>query len=254
MRAAMSMDETTAANIVQLLNQLEGQGYAPPDLRQVRAAYDLAIALYTCQYRSSGRGLIDHAVHTASILAALGSEPALIAAMVAHAVYLHGDFGTRLRRITASKRVRVRANLGSAAEELTYRYAGLDWRRSTIAALRDEIPTLTVERQLLLMRLADQLDIYATRDVLYCDNLAQRVAWARDVGPLIVALADEVDRPHLADALRRAYSDCIASATGADPLAPAWRDGVRTPSSYRIRPSIALYQRLRGQVWAWLGR
>jgi len=46
----------------------------------VHRAYALTVSSCTCQYRSSGRTLLDHAVGNASILAGETGDPTLIVA------------------------------------------------------------------------------------------------------------------------------------------------------------------------------
>jgi (p)ppGpp synthase/HD superfamily hydrolase len=244
-----------AQTIVQLLNRLRRDGWALDDLRLLHRAYERLVALSTCQYRSSGRTLIDHAVGVASILAALGAPVPLVAAGLVHLVYLHGDFGTWRRRVVESKRAQLNTAVGSTVEQSVYGYTQLDWSAPGIAALRDRLPRLDRgERDVVLMRLADQLDIFGTRDALYCDNAGKRRAYARDVGATVVALADGLGQPALAAALSRAFAQTRDAAISPDLRTPSWRDGVIVPPSYRTRRSIALYQGVRSKVYALTGR
>lgn len=252
---AVELDNDHAETIVELFNQLSGQGYAAEDLRLVHRGYALAAPLYTCQYRSSGRSLIDHAVSTASTVAALAAPTPLVAATLLHAVYLHGDFGTRLRRVSADQRARVRRTVGDAAEEILDRYTAFEWTAGTISAVGERLPAFDeIQRQVVLMRLADQLDIYGTRDGLYCNNLAQRRNLAQTHGPVVVAMAEALGFPTLSAALARAYGEFGDLTPPAALASPPWRDGVIVPRSYRIRASIAVYQRARATVWRVVGR
>src|SRR5260221_3591059 len=186
MLTTIGLDGAHAETIVELFNQLRALGYAADDLRLIHRAYALAAPLYTCHYRSSGRWLTHHAVGTTSILAALAVPTPLVAAMLLHAVYMHGDFGTRLRRISDAKRALVRRAAGDAAEEIVYRYTAFAWTTTAIPAVAARLAGFDLlERQTVLMRLADQLDIYGARDCLYCHNLAQRREVARTHGPSV---------------------------------------------------------------------
>ncbi len=190
-----------------------------------------------------------------SVVAALAMPPPLLTAALLHAVYLHGDFGTRMKRITPTKRAAVRDAGGDEAEALVYHYNALGWRPATIAALHDRLPSLApIDRDGLVLRLADQVDIYATNDALYCNNLRHRVAFALDQGPTVAAIAEGLDLANVADVLRRAYDRCAQEWSAAAVVPSRWRDGVYVPRSYRIRPSVAAYQRLRGQLWSILGQ
>ena len=255
MVTTLGLDDVRAETIVELFNQLAAQGYTADDLRIVHDAYELAAPLYTCHYRSSGRSLTHHAVGTASIIAALASPTELVAAMLLHAVYAHGDYGTHLRRITAERRAQMRQAAGAAAEDIVYRYTSFRWNETTVPVIAEGLATFdAAQRQSVLMRLADQLDIYGTRDALYCNNPSQRHDVARRHGPRIVAMAETLRYPALAAALARAYREFSDLTAPPALTSPVPRDGIMTSPSYRIRPSIAVYQRVRRAVWRKVGR
>jgi (p)ppGpp synthase/HD superfamily hydrolase len=244
-----------AQTILQLFAQLQAQHYRDEDLQLIHRAYAFAVPIYTCQYRSSGRAMLDHAVGVASILATLRREPQLVAAGVTHAIYLHGDFGTWRKRIVPSKRARMREVVGEVAEELSYRYTTLKWGPQEIPAVRERARSRdSLERTLVLMRLADQLDIYGEHDVLYCNNVARRHEYARSVGPSIASLANELELPALAAALQRAFTE-VASRTPPEVLhTPKWNDEAIVPRSYRTRLPLALYQAARFRIYQTIGR
>ena len=247
--------EAKAQTIVQLFNQLRSQGYALEDLRLIHRAYELAVSLCICQYRSSGRTLLDHSVGAASILAAQDLHPSLVAAAVVHAAYIHGDFGTWRRRIGEDKRARLRAAVGSAAEEIVYGYSLIDRSVQNLPVIRDRVPHLTArERDLVLMRLADLLDIYGEQDALYCANVDKRREVATRWGPGIVAVADALGFPQLAAGLRRGFAEVRDGRPPSALATPAWKDRIIVPRSYRIRPLIAIYQRTRSKIYAVIGR
>lgn len=247
--------EARAQTIVQLFNQLRSHGYDAEDLQLVRRAYALMVPLCTCQYRSSGRTLIDHAVGVASLLAALGVPAPLVVAGLVHLAYLHGDFGTWRKRVLESKRSLVRTAVGSVVEDYVHRYTRLDWSVAGIAALCDRLPQLDAfERDVVLMRLADQLDIYGGQDALYCDNARRRRAYARDVGTAVAALADGLGAAPLAAALTRAFDGVRDATVAAELEHPAWKDAMIVPRSYRIRRPIALYRAARSTVYRLAGR
>ena len=51
---------TYAQTSLQLFNQMRQAGYSPDDLATVRRAYDLAMKLFTSEYRGSGKPLLSH--------------------------------------------------------------------------------------------------------------------------------------------------------------------------------------------------
>jgi (p)ppGpp synthase/HD superfamily hydrolase len=245
---------TRAATILELWGQLRRQGYADADLSRLHQAYELVVSLCACEYRSSGRPIIDHAVGVAAVLSDLKVKPPLVVAGLAHLVYLHGDFGGWLRRIDERKRARVKRVLGEKVEEHVYRYSRLEWYGNALLTIAARLPVLAdIDREVVLLRLADQLEIFE-RDAAYCDNADQRRAYARRYGPDLVALAGAVGGPALASSLQRALSDDDQTPIAGGLTSPPFRDGVIVPPSYRTRPSIAVYRRLRSTVYALTGR
>jgi (p)ppGpp synthase/HD superfamily hydrolase len=244
-----------AQTVLELFDQLERRGFGVDDMRLVQRAYELASSLTACQYRSSGRSLVDHTMGTASIVASLGAYPAFVAAAMAHAVYVHGDFGTMRKRAGEAERARVRTAIGSDAEEIVARYSQLYWNERSVPSLSENVPHLDArDREALLIRLADQLDIYGTREVLYYDNLDQRLHFARTFGPRVVAMADQLGYPALSAALDRAYADVLEQTVPAGLQDLSHGDETVMPGSYRVRPSVAFYRGVRFRVWKLIGR
>ena len=68
-------------------------GYSTEDQLYIAKAYELSMALFTGQFRGTGKTFTAHLVGTASILVSLQMPLPLIAAALLHAVYLQGDFG-----------------------------------------------------------------------------------------------------------------------------------------------------------------
>src|SRR5207245_1610113 len=135
------------------------RGYAPDDVGAVGRAYELALRLFTCVYRGSGKPFLAHAVGTASILASLRARMPVIAAGLLHAAYTHGEFGNGWRGVSPPKRREVRRAVGEEVESLVARYTELAWHAGTIAGIRDNLGDMTsVERGVLLVRLANALE------------------------------------------------------------------------------------------------
>jgi (p)ppGpp synthase/HD superfamily hydrolase len=247
--------ERKAGTIVELFRQLERRGFDGDDLQLVHRAYGLTVSLCSCEYRSSGRTIIDHCVGAASILGSLGAPVPLVVAGLAHVAYLHSDFGTWRKRIDASKRARVRSEVGTAVEDYVHRYARLEWYGDAIPALARRLSRLEGrERDVVLLRLADQLDIYGGRDAVYCNNIGKRRQYARSCGPTLVAMAQDLGFPALAEALDRAFTELGDLDIAIEPRAPAWHDGIILPPSYRTRWAISLSRRLRSTAYRIVGR
>ncbi len=89
---------------LQLLNQLQHEGYTKAELGSIRAAYNLAAHLFTGYFLASGRTQIAHVVGTASILGSLHVPWEVVAAGLIHNVYVTGDFGCGRSGISKVKR------------------------------------------------------------------------------------------------------------------------------------------------------
>lgn len=250
-----SLAEGKAHTIVQLLNQLQRQGCDGEALFAARRAYLDALSLCACQYRSSGRLLIDHSIGVASILAGLAVGMDMVVAGIAHAVYVHGDFGGWRRRIDEAKRRRIRQAAGAAAESLVFHYSYSERNPMQLAAMRGRASQLGgIDRQLLLMRLADLLDIYGELDALYCHNADKRRDVARRAGPDIAAIAAELGHAQLAAALEHAFARVRDGHLPAAVSTPAWRDETIHPPSYRVPLPLAAYRRVRSRIYSLVGR
>lgn len=249
-----NLDPIAQTNI-ELLAQMERRGYSLADRVQVQRAYELAFAVTACQYRSSGRSLLEHLLGATSIIVSINGAADLVAAALVHAVYVHGDFGRPRRRIGDAQRAHVRARIGDVAERIVQRYSTMYLTDRSVPVFRAEAAGLhQLEREALCIRLADQLDLYGTREALYYSNVEKRLTFAREVGPSIVTLAHELGQPLLAAALERAYADALAHAPDSALIDPRWRDGVIVPGSYRTRPTVKLYRAVRTRIWKVLGR
>lgn len=224
---------------IQLFNQLLRQGYGAADLRSVVAAYDLAGMLVTGRFRASGKTFIAHLVGTASILGSLQTSSALVAAGLLHAVYQAGDFGDDRPGVSDAKRQFVRSAVGNQIEEYVYRYDALKWHDQSIRSQVEALDGMTeVERHIVLIRLANELEEHLDLGMLYCG--AQRLTGtsANHRCRLLVKLAEKLGFPTLARELTSAFAE-TASAT----LPPELRRSDARNSSYVVAPRS--YQRLK---------
>lgn len=230
---------------IQLFNQLRREGYSNEDLLCVFKAYELAMQLFTCFFRPSGKTFIAHLVGTASILGSLRVSAEVAAAGLIHAVYDEGDFGSIKRGISNAKREQVRRAVGEKVEEYVARYAALRWNPKTISAVRDGLDTLDlIDRNVLLIRLTNELEDHFDLGVLYCPNADVRKQSAKRRGLVIVDMADKLGFPTLAVELDRVFREIVS---GKIPLElHSTRDQNRAylvpPRSYQKRLSAAFYQ------------
>ncbi len=197
---------------IQLYNQMRAAGYGDASLRTVRAAYDLATRLFTAKFRGSGKPLLAHLVGTASVVCAVGGSDTLIAAAVLHAAYIFGEFGDGRPGMTPARRALVRQATGVEIEDVLARYHSLEWRRATIAALYARVDPFTPpERDVLLIRLANELEDHLDLGVLYCGNAPQRRDEISQSLNLCIELASRIEQPFLAAELARVFADVAAS-------------------------------------------
>lgn len=163
---------------LQLFNQLNRLGYSRFEVKSVSNAYKLVVQLFTGRFRPSGKTFIAHLVGTASILAQLQTSYQLVIAGLLHAVYSHGDFGAAQTGMTKTKRQQVERIVGQDIEEYVVRYTSLKWGLESIPAVLQQLDTLDeVGRNVLLMRLANELEERLDLGILYCgDAKYQRYA------------------------------------------------------------------------------
>ena len=193
---------------LQLYNQMRGAGYPETDMKSLREAYDLGTRLFTAKFRGSGKPLLSHLVGTASALCALHAPATLLAAAVLHAAYIFGEFGDGRPGMTPARRALVRRSVGPEIEDLVARYHLLEWRSSTIEALHARVDTLSAdERDVLLVRLANELEDHLDLGVLYCGNAPER---REEIGRSLrvcVDLANRIGQPALAAELERVFQE-----------------------------------------------
>lgn len=251
---ASRVDDIAQTN-VDLLAQMERRGYPETDRIRIQRTYELMFKLTSCLYRSSGRSVLEHLLGVTSVVVGINGSTDWVTATLAHATYLHGDSGGLRKRVTPARRAMMVALIGSAAEEILQHYTALSWSESTIPALRAALPAMNQgQREAIGIRIADQVDLYGTREVLYCANVERRLEFARNNGSSVVALAGALGLPTLAHALEQAYADTLAHVVAPALTTPRWRDRVILPRSYRTRPTIKLYRAARSQIWRTFGR
>lgn len=158
---------------IQLFNQLREAGYSNADRSFVRDAYELAMSLFVGRFQPSGKSFIAHVVGTASILASLRLPARVVAAGLLHNVLENGDFGDGHASVARSDKIR--RVLGLEVEEYLARFPKLYWNSPTIQLARNNPDRLaSVDRNVLLIMLADYLEHLLDLDVLYYGDAARR--------------------------------------------------------------------------------
>lgn len=197
----------TVQSVVQLFEQLRHGGYEEGDVHRVRLAYGSAMALFAGRMHASGKPYMAHCVAAASALAGCAVPADLVIAGLLHGAYRWGDFGS-WRVLPPLKRAWVRRHLGIRVEEYIQGFHALPWNSEEVATLSERLPALDpIERAVVLMRLASDLDNLRERSLQYCIDAEQRLATARRRRPSLIAIAEGLGLPALGQALAAAIDE-----------------------------------------------
>lgn len=143
------------------------------------------------------------------------------------------------------RRARVRRSSSQEVEELVTQYDLLDWTGPAIVRLRSAIDTLDpLHRDVVLIRLANELEDSLDRGLLYCVTPYERQLMAGSDGEAIVELARELDQAQLSEALTRAMDEYRAG--------PPPPSGLRVPTTdafTQVSPSYGLRLEVRLGRW-----
>jgi gluconolactonase len=186
-----------AQTILQLYLHLQCASYSKSEMELIQKTYEQAMLLFSGRFQPSGKTFIAHVVGTSSILAANTRKPELVAAGLLHNVYEHGDFADGRIAISEARRRRVARVLGTEIEGYLARFAKLRWTPRSILEHCAEAERLSfVDREVVLIRLADHLEHLLDLDVLYYGHAGWRIYV--DNGPAVVRLASKLGFPTLA--------------------------------------------------------
>lgn len=246
-----------AQTIIQLFNQLRSEGYSKTDREYVRDVYEFAMRLFSSLFLPSGKTFMDHLVGTASILASLHVPVNVVAAGLIHAAYLHGDFGVARRGISETKRKQVRDVVGEEVEEYVARYDRLLWQPERISFVRNAVEGMDrIDRHVLLMRLANELEHHLDLGPLYYDRAEQEQKWRQRYveiyGPMMMAMAEKLGFPSLSAEMTTLFGNIMSAQV---PIESRVRSNQHVaylvvPKSYRERFWVASYRRLlHAHLW-----
>lgn len=226
---------------LQLYRQLAEQGYPTSEVAGIARAYDLGLRLFPGTYRGSGKPFLAHLVGTASILGTLQARMPVIASGLLHAVYTHGEFGNGWRGISNPKRAEVREAVGEEIEDLVARYTALRWEARTIPAIRARLGALSpVEREVVLVRLANELEDHLDLGILYLADAERRLRFMQTDLPAAVEMAELLGFPSLAKSLIATFEE-VSRAEVDSSLRMAETESFRLPfASHRLRLRVAL--------------
>jgi (p)ppGpp synthase/HD superfamily hydrolase len=216
----------------------------------VARCYELSMTLFPGTYRASGKPFLAHLVGTAGIVAALRARAPVVAAGLLHATYTHGEFGNGWLGVSDAKRTRVRATVGPEIEDLVARYTAFRWARATIPAIRAQVDAMTaLERDVLLIRLANELEDHLDLGILYSGDAPRRLRFMREDLPAAVEMARRLGHPGLAESLAAAF-DQIERAAISPALRRSEGESFRLPfASHRPRLRVAVSHLLARSPW-----
>jgi (p)ppGpp synthase/HD superfamily hydrolase len=224
---------------IQLYNQLGELGYASRDIAKVHRGYALAMKLFTGIFRGSGRPFLSHLVGTASVLAVVRAPIEVVTAGLLHSAYSHGEFGNYWRGPDAAKRGRVAEAVGEEVEALVLGYTLLPWTAETIGALADTAASSEAEeRQVLLLRLANEVDDHQDLGLLYVAEAERRREFIRTALHQCVEMAERLGYPALALELARVLRETLTAAVPSALSGPHDESFLLAPASHTWRPAV----------------
>lgn len=237
-----------AQTILELLNQLRGNGMSTPELCRVHEAYDLATETFAGLFRPSGKTFLAHAVGTASILHAVGAPLDLVIAGLIHSIYAHGDFGRWHKGVTDDARREVRNVVGNDVEDIVAQYAAFKWNRSLMPEIADSLSSYdSRSRAVVLMRLANEVEENLDGGVLYLPDAERRRQADNAMVPVLVTMAQKLENPRLASELQRVFAETMAAK-----IPPGFSD--RRPSGVIAQAPLSCRRRLPLTLEAALAR
>ena len=199
---------------LQLISQMLSKGYTNDEVESVTRAYALVMELHVAIFRSSGKPFSAHLIGTASILVARQYPVVTIRAAMLHAAYLLGRFGDAGKGATQLRRQKLRDVIGVESEALVHDYWQLPWGETGTAKVLETIVGLSErERQIVAMRLADELDDFLDGGMqispLQLKRKGERI-------PTTIAIAEGLGLTGLARELQAASDQAYST-----PLPPA---------------------------------
>lgn len=226
---------------LQLLNQLQHEGYTKAELGSIRAAYNLAAHLFTGYFLASGRTQIAHVVGTASILGSLHVPWEMVAAALIHNVYRTGDFGCGRKGISKVKRREIKMAVGSKVERYVYGLQVLRTKSQSISLINtDPAAVDPIGRNALLIEFADRLEHHVS------DGGGGRyLRWyINRNAQLMVEIAQKLGFPTLATELKRAFREPFSDKVLVELISQINqnRSPVIVPKSYRKHLRVACRQ------------
>jgi hypothetical protein len=235
---------------LQLYNQMFEQQRPQQDLLLARKAYDLISLLNAGYYQADGKPFVCHSVGVASIICHMGFQAKFIAFGLLHNVYVNGDFGNGVHTpLTPYKRNFMRERVGPEVEELIMRFRDLRIDLSSIDRIEADFSSFDeTDRLLIAADLADHMEKYVDKGVLYFGDGSWVTKEMETHGPRLIALAQRLKQPLLAEMMRETFAAAEGQPPMPDMLRPSPKQkylALTVPLSARLRlfPRIQAYVR-----------
>jgi len=193
----------------QLMSQALEQGIDSQDAQRLYAAYEFAEWEFNGFYRGQGMPFLCHLIRTASIVLAERQPIHVVVAALLHSAYMRSVFpGTIKENNFIQRRREIQKIVGKDAEILIWLYKTIPW--SSKDALNMHINQFNtydgMKKQLLVIRLANQLEDYLDLGMAYRGN-AYHEEKIVSYGKECITLATLLGYPRLAEEFDKAFED-----------------------------------------------
>src|SRR5262245_3475910 len=140
--------------------------------------------------------------------------------------------------------------VGEEVEALVFGYTSLPWTVESINALAERTASWTPEeRQLLLMRLANEVDDHQDLGLLYVAEAERRRSFIRTALNRCVGMAEQLGHPALAAELARVLHETLTTAVSPSLRGATDDSFLLAPASHTWRPGVVSRWTL-----AWMSR
>jgi (p)ppGpp synthase/HD superfamily hydrolase len=199
--------------------------------------------LFSGRFQPSGKDFLSHCVGTSSILASLHLPVPVVSAGLIHNVYQNGDFGNRKKFISKFKRKYIRKAVGDEVEEYVAQFATSRWDSLSISNIRDRISNLSmIDRNVILLRIADNLEHLLDLDVLYYAE-KEKELYLTNIH-LLEEIAVELGFPKLTTELKQSYKKTFPNKISIEFSPKISKSYNVPPRSYRKRWLVRLVERM----------
>jgi len=100
--------------------------------------------------------------------------------------------------------------LGEEVEQYVYGFANLEWNRKTRSVILERMNELdTIERNVMLLRIVNELDENLDLGILYSRNTEVHRKFIMQEGPLLIKMVKKLDYPSLVPVLEKTFEETL---------------------------------------------